>query len=346
MRISYKAIMQIGFTYIGTVVGAGFASGQEIFRFVTCFGDKSYLIIAVAVLLFMIVGTKIMLLASRMQTTSYDAFNEYVFGRTAGAWINLTTLLILICITGVMLAGTAALFNQQINGLGVPGVAVTVLILYLVATRGMNAVMAINTIVVPVMLLFSVLIGIATLGSGRVATTFPSSAPDSDLWMLSPFLYAAFNLTLALAVLVPLGSEFEDRRTIIAGGIVGGIGLGVLLWLSDFVLAAHLPQIEGSEIPMAVIVANFGPLAQWLFSLVIFGEIFTTLAGNVFGITRQLRRLFPSSVTERTLIIGLLAICCFISQFGFSALVHHLYPLFGIVGCITLLLMFMKKKPV
>lgn len=346
MRISYKAVMQIGFTYIGTVVGAGFASGQEIFQFITRFGDKSYLIIAVAVLLFIIVGTKIMLLSSKMRTASYDAFNEYIFGRTAGAWINLITLLILICITGVMLAGTAALFNQHVNGLGVPGVAMTVFILYLVVTRGMHAVMVINTIVVPVMLLFSMLIGIATLGSGRAATALPAPTPDSDLWMLSPFLYAAFNLTLALAVLVPLGSEFQNRQTIIAGGIMGGVGLGILLWLSNFVLTAHLPQIEGAEIPMAVIVVNFGPLVQWLFSLVIFGEIFTTLAGNVFGITRQLRRLFPPSVTERTLIIGLLAICCFISQFGFAVLVHHLYPLFGIIGCITLLLIFMKKKPV
>lgn len=344
MRTSYKTVMQIGFTYIGTVVGAGFASGQEIFQFVTRFGDKSRLIIAIAVLLFIIVGTKIMLLASRMQAASYDAFNEYVFGRTAGTWINLVTLFILVCITGVMLAGTAALFNQQVDGLGLPGVAITVVILYLVATRGMNAVMTVNTIVVPLMLLFSVLIGIGTFGSGRAAAAVPTPSMENGLWMVSPFLYASFNLTLALAVLVPLGSEFHDRRMIIAGGVVGGIGLGVLLWLSDFALAAHLPQIEGAEIPMAVIVSNFGPLAQWLFSLVIFCEIFTTLAGNVFGITRQLRRLFPPSVTEQTLIIGLLAICCFISQFGFSTLVHHLYPLFGVIGCLTLLLIFMKKK--
>ena len=33
MQQSWKAALQIAFTYIGTVVGAGFASGKEIVEF-------------------------------------------------------------------------------------------------------------------------------------------------------------------------------------------------------------------------------------------------------------------------------------------------------------------------
>ena len=38
--------------YVGTVVGAGFASGQEVLQFFTYFGLKSILAIALATLLF------------------------------------------------------------------------------------------------------------------------------------------------------------------------------------------------------------------------------------------------------------------------------------------------------
>ena len=34
--------IRIGLTYIGTVVGAGFASGQEIFRFFVVFGSNGF----------------------------------------------------------------------------------------------------------------------------------------------------------------------------------------------------------------------------------------------------------------------------------------------------------------
>lgn len=40
MQRSWKAALQIAFTYIGTVVGAGFASGKEIVEFFVQYGSQ------------------------------------------------------------------------------------------------------------------------------------------------------------------------------------------------------------------------------------------------------------------------------------------------------------------
>lgn len=336
----------MGFTYIGTIVGAGFASGQEIFQFVTRYGSKSVLIIAVSVLLFILAGAKIMLLAHSIGASSYHQFNQYVFGSRAGFWINTFTLLTLLCTTGVMLAGSGALFAQQLGGFYQAGVIATALLVYFITSRGMHAIMTVNTLVVPLMLGFTVLIGIRTFIMNGIDFPPFNGSINAAGWALSPFLYVAFNLSLALAVLVPLGSEMQDRRVLIGGSVVGGIGLGILLLLSNYVLLVHSADALRAEVPMAMIVSLLGPFVQWMFSLIILGEIFTTLVGNVFGLTRQLQ-VFPSfQVDSRFIIVGLLMVCYIISQFGFSTLVHHLYPLFSYLGAGTLLMIFLTKhKP-
>ncbi len=335
-------MLQIGFTYIGTVVGAGFASGQEIFQFITRFGDKSLFIIAICTVLFIAAGNKIMLISAQINAPSYHQFNNHMFGHTIGRWINWATLAMLICITGVMLAGTGALFEQQFGGYYQAGIFCTMLLIYVVTLRGMEAIIAVNSVVVPLMIAFNLLIAIKTFTIHGIASA--PSLPAAGGWLYSPFLYVSFNVILGLAVLVPLGNEIRDKYSIIGGGIIGGLGLGLLLFLSNYALSAHFEQIRGAEIPMAQIVSMFSPVVHWLFSLIILGEIFTTLVGNVFGLTRQLELFLPPSFQKQFIILSLLLVCYVISQFGFSTLVHHLYPLFGYISAGTLILIFSKKK--
>jgi uncharacterized membrane protein YkvI len=339
----WKAMLQIGFTYIGTIVGAGFASGQEIFQFITQYGDKSIVIIAISVALFILVGARVMLLAQHIGAASYHQFHQYVFGKTIGFWISTITLLALICITGVMLAGTGALFEQQLGGFYQLGILSTMLFVYWITSRGIGAIMTVNTFIVPLMIGFTMLIGVHTFSTNGLAMSSFSSDTASR-WLLSPFLYVAFNLTLALAVLVPLGNAFRERDVVIGGSLIGGIGLGILLLLSNYALLIHSDKIAQAEVPMAMIVASLGPFIQWGFSIIILSEILTTLVGNVFGVTRQLQS-FPIFQTDiRLLIIVLLLVCYVISQFGFSRLVHHLYPLFGYIGAGTLLMIFLTRR--
>ena len=78
------------------------------------------------------------------------------------------------------------------------------------------------------------------------------------------------------------------------GGILGGAALTVILISSHFTLIM-LPNLEIYEIPMAIIMKNLAPFFYWIFVMVIYGEIFTSVIGNVFGIDRQLKQYVPMS---------------------------------------------------
>ncbi|MBJ8193726.1 hypothetical protein JDS79_44200, partial [Bacillus cereus] len=64
-------VFQIAFTYIGTIVGAGFATGQEILQFFTKYGRWATLTIMLSTIIFVWLGTKMMLIAHDISAKSY-----------------------------------------------------------------------------------------------------------------------------------------------------------------------------------------------------------------------------------------------------------------------------------
>ncbi len=329
MNKKWISVLQIAATYIGTVVGAGFATGKEIYEFFTRFGFLGLIGIVFSGLLFSLIGTKIMIISHRIKASSYQEFNNYLFGNKFGQLINVLTMIILYGITSVMLSGTGAIFKEQ---LGVPyfiGIILTLIITFIIMAGGLNGVLGINSLVVPMMLIFSFILWITI--------DFPSTKPTQHLYewtaYLNPLLYVAFNLAMAQAVLVPLGKEMDEENTIKWGGILGGLGLTIML-ISYHIALASLTNVNSYDIPMAEIIQKFGMLIHLLFLFVIYGEILTTLVGNVFGLTRQIQSIIH--MPEKLIVLLILALSFIISLIGFGTLLSFLYPLFGYVGLLLL----------
>jgi uncharacterized membrane protein YkvI len=323
--------LQIAFAYIGTVVGAGFATGQEIVQFFTQFGWIATITISICSLLFMYGGARLMLIASRLEAKSYEDVNIYLFGARLGKFISVFTLLVLLSVTGVMLAGAGAIFDEHLRLPYQLGLFLTLILVYFSLKKGMSAILSINSLVVPFMILFSLIMIDITI-----------DAPLSNRWLhltsdhaihitwLSPILYVSFNLWMAQAVLVPIGASIKKRRTIIWGSVLGGAGIGLLIWVAHFSLSPLMPGIRQFEIPMTQVIAHHSFFVHSLFLLILFSEIFTTLLANVYGLRLQMQTYLKWRVDFITLLI--LVICYAVSQFGFKDLLSVLYPLFGLIG--------------
>jgi|HigsolmetaAR203D_1030402.scaffolds.fasta_scaffold02805_11 uncharacterized membrane protein YkvI len=334
----FNRVVQIGFTFIGTMVGAGFASGQEILQFFTRYGGSAVATIFAASLLFVWLGVKIMILAGRTGAGTYEELNTIIMGKTAGKLFSRFMAVVLLGTCGVMLAGAGSIFEERLGLPFVAGLLLTMLLAFWVMSGGIGAIMAVNTVIVPLMVAFLLVMTIQSFHSPNAANWIwrQTDAPLWKIW-LSPLLYAAFNLSLTQAVLVPIGAAIRDPQTLRLGGIVGGSGIGLLLLAGHFALSTQMPGIAQFEIPSAHLIHSLGPVIQLLFLIVIYAEIFTTLIADAFGLSllvQQHVRLRGSAVLLLILAIGGL-----ISLAGFSRLVGTLYPLFGAVSLLWLLLL-------
>ncbi|MBB3110015.1 putative membrane protein YkvI [Paenibacillus phyllosphaerae] len=337
-------VIQIAFTYMGTIVGAGFATGQEILQFFTRFGYWGAALIVVSTMMFIWLGTKMMLIAHDVSARSYEDVNKVLFGERFGQWVSRFMLVVLFGVTAVMLAGAGSIFNEHWNISYQTGLLITLVACFLLLRKGMNAILTVNSIVVPAMLIFTVLIIIDTL---RV--------PGSDRWLIlssdlsplaawtSPFLYTAFNLSMSQAVLVPLGAGTKDRKAIIYGSWAGGIGIGFMLLVGHIALSVYMPGIQQFAIPMGAIARELGSSVQWIYIFLIFSEIFTTLIANIYGLALQI--VESVKLSKSMVILLILIICYLLSQIGFGPLLSTLYPLFGLIslGWLVLLMKFRKS---
>lgn len=344
-RVRVRTAIEIAFTYIGTVVGAGFASGQETLQFFTLFGSKGMWGIALCILLFSVMGTKMMLMSHRLGSSSYQDFNRAIFGEKWSGWINIFVGFSLFGITSAMMAGVGSLFEEQLGLSFHIGVVGTMLLSLFVLHRGMDGLISVNTLVVPIMFSFMIVIFIFSFKTLSIQTLLSTQPIYRGSWILSAFSYVAFNVALSQAVLIPLGSKIKDKTAIHWGGWLAGIGLGIMLFVCNSVFLQNLSNVSRLEIPMAYIVSGLGSGVKILFLCVVWGEIFTTLVGNVYGLTQSLEESLPF-IRRSTMMLVLFVLSYVCSLIGFPSLVGSVYPVLGYCGIFMMICLILKRVPV
>lgn len=325
----------IAATMVGTIIGAGFATGQEILHFFARHGAAGFVGVALSTVLFCVSGVGFLRLSHRLGAGSYADIVRYVAGRWFGGAVDGIMTVFLLGIVGVMLAGAGAAFQA----LGWPpwaGVLATLTVGLAAVLAGLEGVMAVNVIVVPFMVLFSIGICIWSLTGHGLPSPVNAEALTAGQWIIPSVLYVSYNISLALPVIAPLGRA-SSRRNSLQGGVLAGLTLGVLVLAIDMTILAHQPDSLSSEVPMIFVAGRQGRLVQVLYGLVLWGEIMTTLVGNLFGVARRLARGSRISYPAAVIMATILALL--ISRAGFAKLVQTLYPFFGYV-CLALVLLF------
>jgi uncharacterized membrane protein YkvI len=194
------------------------------------------------------------------------------------------------------------------------------------------------------MLLFTIIVAVHSWQNGDLGSlTSMPPVHEKGHWVLSAITYVAFNLAMSQAVLVPLGAEVDDETAIRLGGWIGGLGLGAMLFASNFAMQLNLSEIAQMEIPMAYVINALGAGMKYFFLAVMWGEIFTTLIGNVYGLAVNLSRLVPYRLYTIMALIFILGY--FFSLIGFPVLISYLYPFFGYCSIIVLVLLVFRRVP-
>ncbi len=342
---------QIAATYIGTVVGAGFASGQEILQFFGNYGLKGFSGIFVATVLFILYGYIILKLGLKLKVSSYRQIIQYSTGKWAGIVIDIIVTVFLFSALSAMIAGTGAIFYEQFSLPHIYGNIFMTVISLITAIMGIKGIITAISLVVPFLLAGIFLIFLLTVYRNitlniniiqQVNMAFDASGRH---WLLSALIYVSFNMIIAVAVLGPLGAELNKYKEAKKGSIMGGIGLGMAALAILITLFFNMPGVFNYEIPMIYVAGKFSIIFQILYCLILLVEIYTTAVGNLFGFASRLTENKGSKYKMVVIISSVLALIA--SQLGFSRIVYYIYPLVGYAGLLLMLCLtisYMKNK--
>lgn len=331
-------VYQISMTYIGTVIGAGFASGQEILQFFVKFGIKGFYGILVSTIMFIIFGKIIMSFGKKLNSSSHQSIIRYVGGDVFGPLLDWSITIFLFMTLTAMIAGTGALLHQQFNLSYLWGNLLMTVITALTVISGIHGIILSISIAIPLLIISIIVIGAISFLTASPDLTFMiidiGKSTFIENWALAALLYSAYNVTLSTAVLGPLGVEAKREKSIKWGAVWGGIGLGMGSLIIFFILFTDISGISNLEIPMIYIAGKISWQIKWLYCIVLIIAVYTTAVGNLFGISARFKEIKGLNFISGKAVL-FTSIAAFVSgYFGFKNMVMYIYPLSGFIGIV------------
>jgi len=325
-----KLIFQAATVFIGTIVGAGLASGQEITQFFSTYGFSSFYGLLLCAVFYIIISSIIVSISLKYDLNSYTDFITLVSPGFFGKITDYLTSFFLISGAAIILAGSGALLYQHFGIPRLVGVFVMAGIALITLLNDTKGLIAINSIIVPS--LTTIIITIFVLYLLFSKDTISMDYIIDKQWIISSLLYAGFNMLSCSGVLVPISKEIKNKRLIISGLTIGALVLTLLAFLINSMLMANIPEIFKYEIPLLFVASKFISLMQILLLCIIWCEMFSTEVSDIYSVDKTLENKYNIPYKRGVILILLIALP--ISQIGFKQLITFLYPGFGIVSLV------------
>lgn len=328
-------VLKIASAFIGVIVGAGFASGQEVLQYFTSFGHWGTVAAVVATALFAYLGMMLTRLGSRHHTSSHKAVIYRISGRHVGRLVDYVIILTLFGVGVVMLAGAGSTLQQQFGlDASIGSLLMTVLVALTVMLKVDRVVTLIGSITPFLVLAVVAVCGYSLLTMERsfselapVAEGLTSTLPH---WLVSAINYVSFNIALGAAMALVMGGAEEDERLATWGGLLGGAGVGALILVSHLALFSHVEAVADYAMPLLQIIDEISPWLSTAMSFILFGMIFSTATSMFYAFIA--RFVEPRTPTAQWFSLATLAVGFVASFAGFTQLVAFFYPLIGYLG--------------
>lgn len=334
-----RNILGIAMAFVGVVVGAGFASGQEVLQFFSSFGYWGLLGGVVSGLCFTILGMAVGELSQVSVSHSFKEGLYLICGPRLGVVVDIMITFFMYAIAVVMFAGGGSLMEQQ---WGVPaqyGSVAVMLITVLIVFLRVDRVMAFIGSVTPILVLMMVFLCIYSWNTRDlpleeldvIAHTKPQGAGH---WLVGALLYVSYNMVVGAPFLMIAGAQATSRRNALLGGLVGGLLLGFLIVLISAGVFGRIDTIGSAALPMLMLATEQSKLLGTIMSVVVFAMILTTSVGVLYSFSARIFTPNTRKFNIGTAIAGVLGLVG--AKIGFINLVGTVYPFFGYLGFVLM----------
>lgn len=144
-----KENFKIAAVFIGTIVGAGLASGQEILQFFSRYGIKGYLGIFLCLILYISMSIIIINTCIWNNIKSYRELIIFSMGKKAGYVINIIMTFFIYTSSIIMISGGGAMLNEYIGIDMIWGVLLMAAAVIIVSFYSTEGIIAVNSAIVP-----------------------------------------------------------------------------------------------------------------------------------------------------------------------------------------------------
>lgn len=327
MRRTVK-ILSIALIYCGTVFGAGFASGQEIFRFFSAYKMSGIVGAFFVGFLFSFFGGLVCAKAKQFSIPDVATYFEFLFPSAIAKLLSFLCSAFLVVTFCIMIAGCGTLFQEQFMVRPIIGAVASLMLCFVVIKNQVKGLAGLNAIITPFMFLGVTALCVCILKGNHVLASVPME--NIGKASVSAVLYLSYNMVSAVAVLVPTASLARTKKDAALGGILGGILVAVPLVLMAVCLVLF-PEVNIYPLPFFTLVRNAYSVMTPVCALILFGAMLTTAASAGVSVLVKVPQKYSAAYA-----LILCGLALFASLIPFETLIQTMYTAFGISGLILM----------
>lgn len=337
--IDKQRVIRIAGAFVAWVMGSGFATGQEILQFFTSYGYRSFPLIALNLVGFLLIGSAILESGNEHKNSNGYSHFQYFCGKKLGTFYDwflpasmFAGMVILISGSGATLEEYYGL-NHYVGALIMAAAALTAYIV------GFQRFVRVVSFIGPTIIVFTLFVGIVTLVNHfdglYTVNDFPqqmeAKQPVPWAW-LSGLLYISYNLSGGSKYYTALGGTAASKREAFGGAIIGSIALMTSILLMNSAMLTDIGNTAVQQVPTLYLTRNISYSLGAVFSIILIMGIFSSCSAMLWTVSER----FVTQGTRKSYIFAA-AICVVAFLLGllpFAELVGKVYTVLGYVGLV------------
>lgn len=317
--------------FVAAVIGAGFASGQEVAGFFIEVRGNGLFGILLSGAFFAVSALGIMSVVRKGECTLRGFYEKTVGKRLAG--FSEALLLAFQAYTFcVMVQGSGAMLHEVKGFSPLFGIALMLVPSVLVLVCDVRGLVSVTGLVTPLMAVGVVVTAFLShaVPAGAFGDIKSAASMLSKEWFVTAFLYAGYNMLGSGMVLFSLRPYFRSKRTMYLSAFFSGAVLAGLLLTVFCAMLPHWLSLGSLDMPMLYVASLIGTDARLFYAVLLYLAMFTTAISCGFVVVER----FGGDGFRRraSCAFGLSAISLIFTFFGFSHLVGKGFALFGVLG--------------
>lgn len=340
----------IALSYVGVMIGAGIASGQDILQYFVSHGFLGMLGIVLLGICNAYFGKIILVFGSFYQADNHIDVLSQIAGKWSQKIMDMTLMISCYVIGLVMIAGAGANLQQQFHIPYWIGALACSLFVLIVCFLDFEKITAVIGSITPLIAIMVIVLALTTFVNHHYDWQYLSDVAISIPSVTSSVLMAVLNyfslcVVTGVSMAFVLGGNYYNMKVVAKGGFLGGSLVGVIMALTAFVMFAKVDVVKDANLPTQMLFADIHPFLGIVMAIVIFGMILNTAIGLFYALSKRISASRPKTFHWFNFLFVSSAFG--LSFFGFKSLVGYLYPLLGYLGMfmmVVILHAWVKKK--
>ncbi len=349
-KVSWHRVMVFAGAYIATIIGSGFATGQEIMQFFTFYGITGIFGLFISLFVFSFVGAECLSRGRNVQFEESIKMFTFYCGKYLGTFFEYFIPLFLFGVYVIMISGAGATLEEYYGLNPYVGRILMSILALLSVLMGMKGMLNIVGNIGPVIIVFAVAVGLISFinNFGQLSAsleafktlegTLNKPVPNG---LIAGLIYPCYNIVVVVGLLSGMGRLAHNKKECIYGGILGGVGLFLAAFMMHLAMLAQVTNVTSLSIPSLELATQISPILGKVFSVILMLGIYTTAAPLLWQSTN---RFVPDNHPKFKIVTIIICIVGFIcGLFPFGVLVGTIYPFTGYIGIVILALVIVKS---